>query len=60
MTIVDRQNILYLDGADTMYQKLIALKKRLALTDRARTLEVTRRYQEMLRGPKAQQHKKWL
>jgi hypothetical protein len=60
MTTVDRQNILYLDGADTVYQKLVALKKRLAPTDRARTLEVTRRYREMLRGPKAQQHEKWL
>jgi hypothetical protein len=48
LTTVDRQNILYLDGADTVYQKLMALKKRLALTDRARTLEVTRRYRELL------------
>jgi hypothetical protein len=60
MTTVDRQNILYLDGADTVYQKLVGLKKRLAPTNRARTLEVTHRYRELLRGPKAQQHEKWL
>jgi hypothetical protein len=60
MTTVDRQNILYLDGADTVYQKLMALKKRLAPTDRARTLEVTRRYRELLHGPRAQQQEKWL
>lgn len=60
LTTVDRQNILYLDGADTVYQKLMALKKRLAPTDRARTFEVTRRYRELLRGPRAQQHEKWL
>jgi hypothetical protein len=60
MTTVDRQNILYLDGADTVYQKLMALKKRLVPTDRARTLEVTRRYRELLRGPRAQQQEKWL
>jgi Reverse transcriptase (RNA-dependent DNA polymerase) len=60
LTTVDRQNILYLDGADTVYQKLVALKKRLAPTDRARTLEVTRRYRELLRGPRAQQQEAWL
>jgi hypothetical protein len=43
-----------------VYQKLIALKKRLVLTDRARTLEVTRRYRELLRGSRAQQQEKWL
>jgi hypothetical protein len=60
MATVDRQNILYLNGADTVYQKLIALKKRLVLTDRARTLEVTRKYRELLRGSRAQQQEKWL
>jgi hypothetical protein len=48
MTTVDRTNILYLDGADTAYQKLVALKNRLAPTDRARKLEVRRRYQDLL------------
>ena len=60
MTTVDRQNILYLDGAHTLYQKLMALKKRLAPTDRARTLEITRKYRDLLRGPKGQQQEKWL
>jgi hypothetical protein len=60
MTTVDRQHILYLDGADTVYQKLIALKKRLAPTDRARELDVARRYRDLLRGPNAQQSEKWL
>ena len=60
MTTVDRQNILYLDGANTVYQKLAALRKRLAPTDRARRLDVARKYRELLRGPKAQQPEKWL
>jgi hypothetical protein len=60
MTTVDRQNILYLDGADTVYQKLIALKERLAPTDRARKLEVKRKYRNLLQGPVAQQPENWL
>ena len=43
-----------------MYQKLLALRKRLAPTNRARTLEVTRKYRGLLRGPKGQQQERWL
>ena len=43
MASVDRQHILYLDGADTVHQKLVALKKRLAPTDRARKMDISRR-----------------
>ena len=51
MATVDRQHILYLDGADTVHQKLVALKNRLAPTDRARKLGIARRDRELRRPP---------
>ena len=58
MITVNRQYILYLNGADTIYQKLVALKKRLTLTDRARELNVTRKYHDLLRALKVYDHEK--
>ena len=39
----DRQLLLYLDGAETVHQNLLALKKRMAPTDRARKMNIARR-----------------
>ena len=57
---VDRQLIWYLDGADTVHQKLVALKKRLAPTDRARKTDIARRYRELHRPPPKGKTEKWV
>jgi hypothetical protein len=60
LTSVDRTNLLYLRSKTTVFQKLLALKKRLAPTDRIRELEIVRRYKDLLRAPKHQQLDHWL
>lgn len=60
LTRVDRQHLILLEGKETVYQMLVALKKRLAPTDRAREMDVIRRYRELQRAPKSQQIDKWL
>ena len=55
MATVDRQRILCLDGSDTVHQKLVALKERLAPTDGGRELDVIRRYRELLQPPPKRQ-----
>ena len=60
MATADRQHILYLDGPDTVHQKLVALKNRLAPTDRARKLGIARRDRELRRPPPKGQTERWL
>ena len=60
MTIVNHQYILYLNGADTIYQKLVALKKCLALINRARKLNIIYKYHDLLYALKIYDHEKWL
>jgi hypothetical protein len=55
LTSVNRFNLLYLRGQTTIFQKLLALKKRLALTDRIRELEVIRRYKNLQLASKRDQ-----
>jgi hypothetical protein len=55
LTSVDRFNLIYLRNQKTVHQKLSALKKRLAPTDRIRRLEVARKYKDLQRAPKHQQ-----
>jgi hypothetical protein len=57
---VDRFNLIYLRDQKTVHQKLSALKKRLAPTDRVRKLEVVRKYKDLQRASKHQQMDQWL
>jgi hypothetical protein len=52
---IDRTNLLYFRSKATIFQKLLALKKRLAFIDRIKELEITRRYKNLLRAFKHQQ-----
>jgi hypothetical protein len=52
---MNRMNLLYLRKHVTMFQKLLALKKRFALTDRIRELKIVRKYKNLLRAFKHQQ-----
>jgi hypothetical protein len=52
---IDRTNLLYLRDKATIFQKLLALKKRLASIDRIKELEIIRRYKNLLRVFKHQQ-----
>ncbi len=57
---IDRTNLLYLRDKATIFQKLLALKKRLASIDRIKELEIIRRYKNLLRVFKHQQLNHWL
>jgi hypothetical protein len=60
LTSVDRSNLIYLRNQKTIHQKLSALKKRLAPTNRIRRLEIARKYKNLQRAPKHQQMNQWL
>ena len=47
MTSTSKDNIVYLKGKVTIYDMLVALKKRLALTDDARKIEVATKYSKL-------------
>ncbi len=51
---VNRMNLLYLRKHVTMFQKLLAFKKRLASIDRIRELKIVRKYKNLLRASKHQ------
>jgi hypothetical protein len=55
LTSVDRFNLLYLRDQTTVFQKLLALKKRLAFTDRIRELKVIRKYKNLQLASKRNQ-----
>jgi hypothetical protein len=55
LTSVDRSNLIYLRDQKTIHQKLSTLKKRLALTNRVRRLEMIRKYKDLQRALKHQQ-----
>jgi hypothetical protein len=52
---IDRFNLIYLRDQKTVHQKLSALKKRLASTNRVRKLEMIRKYKNLQRAFKHQQ-----
>jgi hypothetical protein len=52
LTSVNRFNLLYLRNQTTIFQKLLVLKKRFALTNRIRELEIIRRYKNLQRVSK--------
>jgi hypothetical protein len=51
---IDRFNLIYLRNQKTIHQKLSILKKRLALTNRIRKLEMIRKYKDLQRALKHQ------
>jgi hypothetical protein len=55
LTSVDRSNLIYLRDQKTIHQKLSTLKKRFALTNRVRRLEMIRKYKNLQRALKHQQ-----
>jgi hypothetical protein len=57
---IDRINFIYFRNQKTIHQKLSALKKRLALTNRVRKLEMIRKYKNLQRIFKHQQMNQWL
>jgi hypothetical protein len=60
ITSVARQHLSYLEEKTTVYQMLTALKKRVAPTDRARKMELARKYRDLQRGAVNQQPDRWL
>ena len=60
VTTVSTTNIVYINGKTTVYQMLVALKKRLAPTDYARKLELASKYNKLKRYTKRENVKKWL
>jgi hypothetical protein len=60
ITSVARQHLSYLENKTTVYQMLTALKKRIAPTDRARKIELARRYRDIQQGPVNQDPDRWL
>ncbi len=55
LTSVDRFNLIYFRDQKTIHQKLSALKKRFASTNRIRKLEMIRKYKDLLKALKHQQ-----
>jgi hypothetical protein len=55
LTSVDRFNLIYLRDQKTIHQKLSILKKRFALTNRIRRLEIIRKYKNLQKAFKNQQ-----
>ena len=60
VTTVSANNITYIDGKPTVYQMLVALKKRLAPTDYARKLDLGRKYNKLKTYSKRESVEKWL
>jgi hypothetical protein len=52
---MNRTNLIYLRDKTMIFQKLLALKKRLASINRIRELEIDRKYKNLLRVSKHQQ-----
>ena len=57
---VSTRNIIYIQDCTTIWQMLVALKKRFALTTRARELEVVRRYTKLKQFSKREEPEQWL
>lgn len=60
ISTISRTNLTYILKSTTPWQMLRALKLRIAPTDRARELEVTRQYRELQTPPKRQNPEVWL
>lgn len=60
VTTVSMNNIVYINDKTTVYQMLVALKKRLAPTDYARKLELACKYNKLKTYSKTEDVEKWL
>jgi hypothetical protein len=60
VTTISVTNIVYIKDKSTVYQMLVALKKRLAPTDYARKLEVVHKYNKLKTYSKRENIEKWL
>ena len=60
VTTISITNVIYIKDKSTVYQMLVALKKRLALTDYARKLEVVHKYNKLKTFSKRENIEKWL
>jgi hypothetical protein len=57
---VAASNIVYINDKSTVYQMLVALKKRLAPTDYARKLEISQKYLTIKAFSKTEEVETWL
>jgi hypothetical protein len=57
---ISRTFLPYTFNCDTPYDILVALRRRIAPTDKARKLELTQRYQKLKNAPRAQNVDTWL
>jgi hypothetical protein len=60
VTTVSMNNIVYINDKNTVYQMLVALKKRLAPTDYARKLDLAHKYNKLKTYSKKDDLEKWL
>jgi len=60
VTTISISNVVYIIDKSTVYQMLVALKKRLAPTDYARKLEVVYKYNKLKTYSKRENVEKWL
>jgi len=60
VTTISITNVVYIKDKSTVYQMLVALKKRLAPTDYARKLEVVHKYNKLKTFSKRENIEKWL
>jgi hypothetical protein len=60
VTTISVTNVVYIKNKSTVYQMLVALKKRLAPTDYARKLEVVHKYNKLKTFSKRENVEKWL
>ena len=60
VTTVSMTNIVYINDKTTIYQMMVALKKRLAPTDYARKLDLARKYNQLKKYTKREDIEKWL
>jgi hypothetical protein len=60
VTTVSTRNIVYINDKTSVYQMLVALKKRLAPTDYARKLDLARKYNKLKTYSKREDVEKWL
>jgi len=60
VSTVGTKNIVYIKGKTTVFQMLVALKKRLRPTDYARKLDVVRKYNKLKTYSKRDNVEKWL
>ncbi|KAI0993953.1 hypothetical protein K3495_g14231 [Podosphaera aphanis] len=59
VTSISKENIVYIESKDTIFEMLVALKKRLAPTDEARKMEVVDKYQRLRQFDKRTDVEAW-